>query len=275
VLTWTGIFFTDNYKTLCNDRWLHLEPGLELGTFPCSSVSNNNECEIKILRIDPHRFELRLLNASASEQGTLLTARQWSKKYNLIAAINASMYQQDFKTSVSLMKTIGHINNLNLSKDKAILVFDRINQKVPKVQIIDRECQNFHKLKASYNTFIQSIRMVSCRRKNVWRQQDKKFSTAAVGIDSEGNLLFIHVRQPMSTHEVINILLKLPLNLKNAMYVEGGSEAQLFVQSTGQEFEFTGKYESFFIEPGTMLLPRPIPNVIGVVRAETDRGSAK
>ena len=258
---------SEQRKLLNSNTWKSLEPGLDLGIFPCPS-SHGETCEINILRINPAFFELRLLNTSASKEGMPLTARQWCKENNLVAAINASMYQQDIKTSVSLMKTKGHVNNPRLSKDKAILAFDRRSSKVPKVQIIDRECQNFHKVKENYRTLVQSIRMVSCKGRNVWRQQKKKFSIASVGIDKKGNVLFIHVQNPLTPYDLINILLKLPISIKKAMYVEGGSESQLFVQSHGQEFEFMGIYEAFFIEPGSVLLPRPVPNVIGVVRAD-------
>jgi Phosphodiester glycosidase len=108
--------------------------------------------------------------------------------------------------------------------------------------------------------------MVSCARANVWTQQpENKWSTAAIGIDQRGRLLFIHVRSPLSTHDLIDALLALPLELREAMYVEGGPEAQLYVHAGGRELEFVGSHGSSFagIE-NTMALP--IPNVLGIRR---------
>lgn len=76
----------------------------------------------------------------------------------------------------------------------------------------------------------------------------------------------MHVREPYSTHDLINILLKLPIELENAMYVEGGSEAQLYIKSRNHEFEFLGKSETFILVNDGKISARPIPNVIGVVR---------
>jgi hypothetical protein len=220
------------------------------------------------LRIDPEKFEFRLLNASSPEQNQLLTAKKWCQRNGLVAAINASMYQKDYRASVSLMRTKNHINNPRLSKDKTILAFDRITPEVPLLKMIDRQCENFDEWKDKYYTFVQSIRMISCKGRNVWRQQSQKWSTAVIGIDEEGWGLFIHVRSPYSTHDLINILLELPLQISRAMYAEGGREAQLYVQSGDHEYELIGSYGTGFGEGNNTQYATPLPNVVGIARRE-------
>lgn len=246
--------------------WENLEPGLDLASFAAPRAAETGDSRIVVLRIDPRHFALRLLNASQTPDGQSATARHWARGHGLVAAINASMYQGDYRTSVSLMKTGKHTNNPRLSRDKAVLAFDRLADDVPPVQIIDRTCQNFDALREAYGTLVQSIRMVSCDRKNVWRVQPQRWSTAAVGIDTEGRVLFLHVASPYSTHEVIDALLSLPIGLRNAMYAEGGPEAQLYVESGGREFEFTGVYEGGFIGGAQVAPAWPVPNVLGIVR---------
>lgn len=248
--------------------WVKLEPGLEFGIFPSPRASEVGDSLIRVLRIDPRRFESRLLNASASGHGSPLTAKEWSRHNNLVAAINASMYQTDHLTSVALMRTKTHTNNPRLSKDKAILAFDRQSQNVPLVKIIDRQCEDLSVWSKNYGTLVQSIRMISCKNKNVWSQQPRKWSTAAIGTDSQGMVLFIHVRSPYSTHDLINILIEMPLKLLRAMYVEGGPEAQLYVRSGGKEYEFVGSYETGFNENDSNTHAWSIPNVVGIARRD-------
>jgi hypothetical protein len=246
--------------------WILLEPGLEFGAFVSPDKSPVGDNLIRILKIDPKRFQFRLMNASASSGGKRLSARKWAQQHGMVAAINASMYQADKLTSVSLMKTFGHVNNNWYSKDRALLVFDPKKKSLPQTQILDRDCQNVDQLRTLYHTLIQSIRMISCEGKNVWEQQNKKWSTAAIGMDQEGDILFIHVRSPFSTHDLIDNLLKLPIQLKRAMYVEGGSEAQMFVHSGKTEMEFVGSYSAGATETDTNSLAWPIPNVVGITR---------
>ncbi|HZN04393.1 MAG TPA: phosphodiester glycosidase family protein [Candidatus Polarisedimenticolia bacterium] len=243
--------------------WERLEPGLEIAAFR-SRLAAAGDRMVNVLRIDPTRFRLRLLNASSEPGGRPRTVRDWSERYHLTAAINASMYQADMRSSVSLMLTRGHVNNPRVSKDKAVLAFDPLTEGLPAVQIIDRECQDFGTLREQYGTLVQSIRMVSCDGRNVWEPQQGAWSTAAIGADKEGRLLFIHARAPHTTHDLIEVLLELPLQLKNAMYVEGGSEAQMFVQSGGRKLEFAGSIEDPPEAVTAARLVWPIPNAVGI-----------
>lgn len=245
-------------------EWQKLADGLELGIFDAPQPAEIGDSKIRILRIDPGRYELKLLNASESKKGRSLSVRQWCRQNGLVAAINASMFQADYKTSVSLMRTRTRVNNPRLSKDMTILAFDRLSTGVPEVKIIDRQCEDFKIWKNKYGTLVQSIRMISCKGKNVWRQQPKKWSTVAIGLDKVDRVLFIHVGSPYSTHDLINILKKLPIDIARAMYTEGGPQAQLYIKTGAHEYEFTGHSEINFSNNANSLFSWPIPNAVGI-----------
>lgn len=244
--------------------WQKLDKGLDLGVFASPHRAEWGDSLIRVLRIDPQFFKFELLNASAVKNGRTLTAKQWCRQNGLVAAINASMYQTDYKASVSLMRTKTHTNNPRLSKDKTILAFDRQTAKVPLVKIIDRECEDFNLWKKKYGTLVQSIRMISCKGTNVWSQQAKKWSTAAIGTDKQNRVLFIHVGSAYSTHDLINILLKLPINISRAMYCEGGPQAQLYIRQGDNEHEFVGSLDLNLNENINNPVFWPIPNIIGI-----------
>ena len=145
-----------------------------------------------------------------------------------------------------------------------ILAFDRQSPDVSRVKIIDRQCEDFGIWKKKYKTLIQSIRMISCQGKNVWAPQTQKWSTAAIAVDHLGRVLFIHVGSLYSTHDLINILQKLPLKIGRTMYVEGGPQAQLYINIGTHEYEFVGSYKIEIEENMNALFSRPIPNVVGI-----------
>lgn len=250
---------------LAEGQFNSLEPGLDFGTFVARSQAGYGDSKIGILRVDPSKFQFVLLNASASTQGRPQTARQWCRQSGYVAAINASMYRRDNRTSVGYMRTIGHVNNSKLTGDKAVLAFDP-HPGNPFGHIADLDRERFVDLKRKYRTLIQSIRMVSADGKNVWARSDKRCSTAAIGEDRQGRMLFIHVRTPYTTHDLTDILLKLPIDLKRAMYVEGGPEAQLYVNAGRREFELIGDYVASQPAAASNRLAWPIPNVIGIAR---------
>ncbi|MFC1849227.1 phosphodiester glycosidase family protein [candidate division CSSED10-310 bacterium] len=246
--------------------WQKLEPGLEFGEFTSPVVSASGDSVVRVLRIDTDYFYLKLLMVSAVKNGQALLVKEWAKQYNLVAAINASMYQKDYRSSISLMKTRTHVNNPRLSNDKSILAFDTLNRSLPEVYIIDRECDEFEKLSKNYGTLIQSIRMISCSGKNVWAQQEKRWSTALIATTTSHQVLFIHVRSAYSTHDLINILRKLPLNISRALYAEGGQEAQLYINSGNVHSEFGGSFDSDLLSDNEIQVVTPLPNIVGVIR---------
>jgi Phosphodiester glycosidase len=243
--------------------WNILEPGLELGSFEAPLPAAAGDSRIRVLRIDPRRFRLELLMASAADPPRRLSARDWCLRNDLVAAINASMYQEDLLSSVALMRAPGHVNNPRLSRDRAILAFDPLRPGLPEVQILDSECGTVEELRDLYGTLVQSIRMISCTGRNVWAAQPRRFSAAATGLDGAGRVLFLHARSAYSMHDLIEMLRQLPLDLRGALYGDGGSEAQLYVRAGGREYEFTGSHDPDHAAEGG---GPPVPNVIGVAR---------
>lgn len=243
--------------------WQALEPGLDMALLD-GPRSSGGDGKIAVVRIDPVRFELRLLAASAPGEGAMRTARDWAYRAGASAAINASMYQEDYRTSVSLMRTREHVNQRRLSKDMAVLAFDPLVSGVAPVRIVDRECEDLHQAFARYGTLVQSIRMVSCDRRNVWAPSDRRFSAAAIGMDRRGRVLFIHARTPWPVHELVKALLEAPIDLTQAMYVEGGPEAQVFARGSGRELERVGTFEGAAAADNARAWP--VPNVIAAVR---------
>ncbi len=250
------------------NTWQKVQQGLFIAEFETIPKSEFGDSKITVIKINPQYYTFKLVSASENDnEGG--SAKGWGEQFNLIAAINAGMYQQDYITNVGFMKNFDHFNNSGLRKDyNSILVFNPIDKSVPEIQIIDKRCQDFESLKNKYKTLIQNIRMIDCKQKNVWQQQPKKWSTAALAIDKQGNVLFIHCRSPYSVHDFINILLKLPLNINNAMYLEGGPEASLYFNAGGIEFEKFGSYETGFNENDNNNFAWKIPNVIVVIKKD-------
>jgi hypothetical protein len=253
--------------------WLPLEPGLELGRFQ-GPAGGTGDGVITVLRADPRHFELRLLNASAPGEGSARTARAWAIRTGAVAAINAAMYQEDLRTSVSLMKTRGHVNHPRVSRDRAVLAFDPLIAGAPPFRMIDRDCDDLDALGKGYASLVQSIRLISCQRKNVWAPSDRRTSAAIIGIDGAGRLLLVHARTAWPTSTLAEALLALPIDLQRAMYVEGGAQAQLYVAAGASPIELVGAFEGI-AGVARNVEAWPVPNVLAVFRRTTSAPTAR
>jgi hypothetical protein len=243
--------------------WLPLSEGLWLGEFDLPAKLRDEGSEVLVLKIDPELYALKLLSASEHHTGSM-TAEGWADKFNLVAVINASMYQVNRITSTGYMRNFAHLNNPKVNpKFGAFLVFNPVDDSLPRVQIIDKYYQGWNKLIHKYNTVIQNYRMISAKQENLWLRSDRRYNIASVGIDNAGNILFIHSKNPYSVYTFNQILLEIPINLYNAMFVEGGSEAFLYVNTGKLDSKLPGADNNW---PGHDLSQGsvPVPNVIGI-----------
>ncbi len=254
-----------NFTSATTVSWKLLDTGLELGTFVAPMPSPVGDRKITVLRIDPAAWKFDLLAASMRD-GRARTAEQWAADCKQVAVVNAGMFQMDGLTNVGYMKCGGKINNPSFNDDNTFVAFEPVdaNSTLPRFQIIDRECQDWRGLIAQYKHVTQGIRMVDCKRKNRWSEQPRIWSMVVMGMDKAGNALMIFCRSPYSVHQFTDMLLALDIDLKNAMYLEGGPEASLYLKTAAAQLDGYGSYETGFFESDDNNRPWPIPNVIAI-----------
>jgi len=248
--------------------WERIANGVELGRFKVEDKCVAGDSTITILRVDPARWELRLLSASQTGEPTGLNAKEWCEKYNLAAVTNAGMFQQDHRTHVGYMKSGSHINCPKKNNYKSAAAFGPLRQDLPPFRIFDLDVDNIDSIISRYANVIQNIRMINRAGENRWSSQPKQWSEAALGEDEEGRALFIFSRSPYAMHDLNRILLALPIGLVCAQHLEGGPEAQVYLRWGKTEAELTGSYETSFSEHDLNQIAWPVPNVIGIVPRE-------
>ena len=242
-------------------QWLTLRPGLELGTFQI-----RDSAEVSILRINPKQYELVLLTRSEQISAKNKTAKQWSTEHNLIAAINAGMFAQDYSTHIGYMRSKDHVNSSHINKYQSLAAFHPRTPDMPLFQIydLDNKDVSIDHIKKNYHSLVQNLRLIKKTGENRWSQQTKRWSEAALGEDKAGNILFIFMRTPLSMHDFNNELLALDLQIVAAQHLEGGPEAQLYIKVEHFEAEMFGSYETAFNENNDKHIAWPVPNIIGI-----------
>jgi hypothetical protein len=266
ILLTVSLFCTDSKAE--PQLWKMLDDGLYLGEFASTLKSRISNFPITILKINPGFYSFKLLCAS-EHGGNMRTAKQWCNEFGLLAAINASMYQDtDPLKSTGYMKNYNHINNPHFNPAfGAFMVFNPIDSSLPESRFVDRRLQEGWKAQIEkYHTVVQNYRMISKGKRKGWPQQKKLYSTAAVGMDKDNNVLFIHSPSPYSTHDFINILLSLPIDIDSAMYLEGGPEATLYINPKDIHTKSEGRYGTLFGKNFGDLSTLTLPNVIGIVK---------
>jgi len=246
--------------------WRSLEPGLDLAAIKAPVKSSHGDSTITVVRIDPRRFRFKLISAKELKTGNR-PASGWAKRFGLLAAVNAGMFLQDHKTSVGFMRNGAHVNNPRMAREmNLVLAFNPRAAGLPPVRIIDLKLDDFGSLKGKYGTLIQSLRMIDGRGRNRWGVAQKKWSVVTIATTRAGKVLFVHARSPYRMRVFGDMILKLPLDVRAMIYLEGGPEATLYLNAGGVAFEKVGSYETGFRPDDTNKEAWALPNVVGVVR---------
>lgn len=259
-------------------EWRQLEPGLEYREFPFiatryempSGEEHPPRATLRVVRIDPARFEFVL--CAASDGGVPLPLGRWADHAQLVAAINASMYLPDGRTSTGYLRDGGHVNNARHGGRLGAYFLagpDGLARAAgaPRAAVEDGTRVNMDVLEGHYRLVAQNFRMISADRRIVWAADSRPVAIAAVAQTGDGHILFLHCRQPVEPYVLAQRLLNLPLDVRTVMYVEGGAQAGLLLRSGGLLMELYGRSAAAILlgEP-----PAPsLPNVLGIRRRQS------
>lgn len=247
--------------------WRALAPGLELREFLVPDRVGDVSGEtgsMAVLRIDPRRYEVVLGAALAS--GRPRSVQEWVWHSGFTAAINAGMFRSDDRLrSTGYMRDASVVVNDSIHPNYgAFLAFGPRAPGLPPVRWVDRRTETeWRDVLSSYDGVIQNYRLISPERENLWAPGELRHSAAAVAMDEADHLLFIHCRPRLSMHEFAQALLDLPLDLRGAMYVEGGADAAMYVEVGGVVGRYVGEYKTGFFQTSNTNF-WPAPNVLGI-----------
>jgi hypothetical protein len=245
--------------------WVEVAPGLELARFPVNIAGDISGEQVTVLRADPGSWELRLLAASADRRGRPRTAAEWCRQQKLVAAINAGMFHPDFLTHVGYMSCGEHLNSSAANHYHSAAAFAPRDSSLAPFRMFDLDEVELASVTRDYGCVVQNLRLIKRPGLNRWSPQPRRWSEAALGEDSQGRILFIFCRLPLSMHDLNHALLALPLDLVCAQHLEGGPEAQLYLRHDAVELELVGSFESGFHESDDNRTAWPVPNVLGLV----------
>jgi hypothetical protein len=186
--------------------WQPLAPGMDLKVLVVNTQGSVSESRITVVRIDPGLWELEFVGISRTGDAVGQTAREWCRKHQLTAAINAGMFATDFRTHIGYLRFQDHVNSGHVNAYQSVAAFDpKDDKKLPQFRIFDLDSVgvSMQAILSDYVSVVQNLRLIKRPGSNRWGQQPKKWSEAALGEDDAGRILFIFSRSPFSMHDLI------------------------------------------------------------------------
>ena len=260
-------FIITSVQSSDTGKWQTLSSGMEIKFLDAKKTNSEGDSKITIVRIDPKLWELVFAGISLTNGESVKTAKEWCESKNFVAAINAGMFATDYRTHTGYLRFRDHVNSSHINNYQSVMAFDPVKGKgLSPYRIFDLDAPgiSIQTIQNDYRAVIQNLRLLKKPGINVWKQQDRKWSEAAIGEDKEGRILFIFTRHPFTMHDLNEVLLKSGIGIVAAQHLEGGPEAQLYIKIGDFELELCGSYETSYNEDDKNTNFWPIPNIIGV-----------
>lgn len=239
-----------NVRCASANDWQSLEPGLDIRWLVAHTATPVGDSKIAVLRIDPVRWQLEYRGRQQTADGFRGSARDWAKREGLVAAINAGMFLDDHATHLGYTEFRGQIVSGKTNTYQSVAAFDPRAGGLPTFRFFDLDDPGIciDSIRQDYASVIQNLRLIRRPGTNRWGQQPKRWSEAALAEDSERKILFVFSRSPFSMQNFNQELLSSGIAVVAAQHLEGGPEAQLYVNAGGTEIEMFGSYETGFNE---------------------------
>ena len=269
----SGILMNVNSKVNAQERqdslprWQMLQQGIYFWEPDAPEKSILNDSKIFILKADPRFCKFRLL--SASEHGKQnRTADAWAKDFKVNVVVNAGMFNMaNATTNKGYLKNYSHTNNGKMNGSyNVMMAMNPKKESDPEMMLYDLTCTKWESIRTSYNTFCQGMRMIDCNgNRMAWdKRPGQACSMVISATDITGNIYFIFARSPYTHQKMIDFMIQLIPDIRTTVYLEGGPEASLYIQTADTTISKIGSYVSKTYENDNNDHFWKIPNVIGI-----------
>jgi len=248
-------------------QWHKLQSGIYYMEPDAPGKSILNDSKIFILKADPRLCNFRML--SSSEHGKRnRTADEWAKEFRVNVVVNAGMFNMsNSRTNKGYMKNYSHINNGKMNGFyNVMMAMNPKKESDPEMMLYDLTCNKWESIRTSYDTFCQGMRMIDCNgNKMAWdKRPGQSCSMVISATDITGNIYFIFARSPYTHQKMIDFMVQLIPDIRTTVYLEGGPEASLYIQTPDTTISKIGSYVSTTYENDNNNHFWKIPNVIGI-----------
>ena len=248
-------------------KWHELQKGLYFWEPDAPEKSIVNDSRIFILKADPRFCDFRML--SSSEHGKQnRTANGWAKEFGVNVVVNAGMFSmRNARTNKGYLKNYSHVNNAKMNGYYNVMMAMNPKQKSdPEIMMYDLSCTKWESIRTRYNTYCQGMRMIDCNgNKMAWdKRPGQTCSMVISATDITGNIYFIFTRSPYTHQKMIDFVIGLIPDIRTTVYLEGGPEASLYIQTQDTTISKIGSYVSKTYENDNNDHFWKIPNVIGI-----------
>jgi uncharacterized protein YigE (DUF2233 family) len=244
-------------------HWRELAPGAEFATVRGEPFCRTGSTTIAVLRLDPARTRLRVRHFSREPERRPLAIAEWQRRSGALAVFNAGQYYPDLAYMGLLVSGGRAVSRRPHPTFRAALVADPVGGGRA-AHVLDLERRPLDPAAPGWREVAQSFMLLDSAGTVRVRRSDRVANRTAVAEDRDGRLLVAVSEGGYTLHDFALMLRALPLQVRVAMSMDGGNEAQLVVRHGRFRYASFGNWAKDGDEAGSATGATPLPAVVEV-----------
>jgi uncharacterized protein YigE (DUF2233 family) len=216
--------------------WKPVKDGISYAAASIRTGNGDDRKDVILVSINPRKYQLSIFENN--DEKSALTIKEIHQQNKSLATFNGNFFTEDFKPTgllISNGQTLRDLSGSGLLN--GVMTIDENN----KASLIDTE--NFSRNK--YTFAIQNGPVLLDQKGNIVADNDSKdkASRTAVGIDQNGNLIVVMIKQSLlnmnneiTLHDFAQMLKDAPefsrIGLKSVLNLDGGTSSGLMIGET-------------------------------------------
>jgi uncharacterized protein YigE (DUF2233 family) len=256
-----GVFLVTQRST--GTHWRTLRPGVEFATLRGEPWCRYGSASVAVLRLDPSRVRIRVRHFSREPERRPLDILEWQRRSGAIAVFNAGQYYDDYSYMGMLASGGKVISRRPHPTYKAALVAGP-STGAPAIRVLDLTLEPLDPDSLGWSEVAQSFMLFDRDGKVRVRRSDQVAARTAVGEDRSGRIVVLTSEGGYTLWDFAQLLKKLPLELSQAMSMDGGLEAEMVVSAARFRYASFGHWEQGRAPRDAPPPPTALPAVVTV-----------
>ena len=207
--------------------WKTLAPGLEMVSLSAEESVRAGSGTIDILRIDPDRYDFRILAAPRGAEGH--NAEEWLERSGAEVVVNAGQYLPD-GSYIGLLVRDGMASGRLASRLEGLFVAGPEDDSLARARVLDLRYTAYDPQRSPYRQAAQSLMLLDRFGQIRVRRSARVAHRTAVAQDRKNRILFIVTQGGHTLWELADFLKQSRLGLREVMCMDGGQESQLAIK---------------------------------------------
>ncbi len=231
--------------------WQEVAPGLDFCMLQTPQYCKSGSPENIVLRIHPEKWSFKTYHFGTLPVKERIPCYQWREVLGVPLVINAGQYTEDYTHLGWLISNGKNLGTRQHPIWKGLFASEPLDKGLPYAQIIDLNDSPTSLVTFRYSEAIQSLMLFDIKHEIRVNRTPNQARRSIIAEDYSGNILLFVSKGEYTLWDYATMLLQSRLDLKQAMSLDGGSQAQIAFSFTNNEMYYP-------------LLQIPLPAILAI-----------